>query len=63
MEQDKPIYKAMTLTELAQKYEVSNKTLYKWLKRKGLIKGKREGYLFTPQEVKKIYEAIGEPNK
>jgi uncharacterized protein YjcR len=63
MEQDKPICKAMTLTELANKYGVSNKTMYSWLKRKKIIKNKREGYLFTPKEIKEIYEAIGEPGE
>lgn len=62
MEENKPICKAMTLTELAQKYEISNKTMFSWLKRKGLIKSKRDGYLFTPKEVKNIYEALGYPD-
>ncbi|GAB4404064.1 MAG: hypothetical protein Fur0028_16470 [Bacteroidales bacterium] len=61
MEENKPICKAMTLTELAQRYGVSNKTLYSWLKRAHIIKNKREGYLFTPKEVKEIYDKLGEP--
>lgn len=59
MEENK--IKAMTLTELANKYGVSIKTMYNWLKRKKIIKNKREGYLFTPKEVKIIYEELGEP--
>lgn len=54
-------YKSMTLTQLSQLYRVSTKTLYKWLKRKGIIKNKREGYIFTPKEVKTIIEELGEP--
>jgi len=52
----------MTLTELAAKYGVSNKTMYSWLKRKKIIKNKREGYLFTPKEIRVIYEELGEPD-
>lgn len=63
MEENKPMVKAMTLTELARKYEVSNKTMFSWLKRKGIIKGKRDGYLFTPKEIKIIYEKLGEPEE
>lgn len=62
MEENKPVCKAMTLTELAAKYGVSNKTMYSWLKRKKIIKNKREGYLFTPKEIRIIYEELGEPD-
>ncbi len=62
MESDKKTdIKPMTLTELARKYGISNKTMLAWLKRKKLIKRRREGYLFTPLQIKQIYEALGEP--
>lgn len=62
MRENRPVYKAMTLKELAHKYEVSTKTMLKWLKRCGIVKDKRNGYLFTPKEIERIFDALGEPN-
>lgn len=53
--------KPLTLTQLAQMYNVSLPTMYKWLKRAGVLKNKRNGYLFTPKEVKEIFDKLGEP--
>jgi len=61
MEQNQKNIRTLTLTELAHLYNVSNKTMHQWLKRAGLIKNKRTGYLFTPKEVKEIFEKLGEP--
>ncbi len=54
--------KAMTLTQLAQQYKVCTKTLRKWLKPFSADIGTRQNtYIFTPEQVAKIYERIGEP--
>jgi len=51
----------LLLKHHARMYNVSNKTMHKWLKRAGLIKNKRNGYLFTPKEVQEIFDKLGEP--
>ena len=53
---------AMTLTQLALKYKVCTKTVKKWLQPFIDDIGRPEKtYLFTPEQVRKIYEKIGEP--
>lgn len=45
--------------ELANDYNVSRSTLYRWLKKSGLdFKGKK---ILTTGEVKKVYAKLGEP--
>lgn len=52
--------KAETITSLAQKYEVSRQTLYKWLKPISNALQKIEGCrTFTPAQVKMIYDHLG----
>lgn len=55
--------KSKTLKQLAQEYQVHPDTFKKWLVRaKLLAQGeKRKGYIFTPLEVKEIYEKLGDP--
>lgn len=60
-ESNKKNFKPLTLTQLAQMYNVSLPTMYKWLKRAGILKNKRNGYLFTPKEINEIFEKLGEP--
>jgi transposase len=54
--------KAMSKKELAAKYNVTNKTLYKWLepigKKIGLHPGKQT---FKPAHVKIIFQFLDEP--
>ena len=53
--------KAMNLKELAAFYEVSIYILRKWIKPHENKIGQREGFFFTPQQVKTIFEILGEP--
>ena len=52
--------KSKTRQELATEYAVSRKTIYNWLKEKGI---KLSGKLITPKELKQIYKAFGKPKK
>ena len=53
---------AMTKTQLALLYKVCPKTLAKWLKPFITEIGDLPGtYLFTPAQVKTIFDKIGEP--
>jgi transposase len=47
--------------ELAEKYNISVKTLNKWLKPFEKKIGKVNGYFFNPKQIKIIYECLGEP--
>ncbi len=58
---DKIKITAENISSLAAKYSVSNKTMKSWLVRANLYKPKSEGYLYTPKEVKKIYDHLGNP--
>lgn len=51
----------MSLSELANAYDVSNKIMKKWLDPHQKEIGKRVGFLYTPKQVKKIYECLGYP--
>jgi len=51
----------MSLSELANAYEVSNKTMRKWLKPYQQAIGERLGQLYTPKQVLQIYECLGYP--
>ncbi len=46
---------------LAGKYKVSTKTLEKWLKPIEKKVGEYSGRMFTPVQIKVIYEHLGEP--
>jgi len=63
MTDDKPIKpEAMTLTQLAVKYKVCAKTIKKWLADYSDEIGRpKHTYIFTPEQVRKIYERLGEP--
>ncbi len=58
---DTPKIQAQTLTALAAQYGVSYETMNKWLKKAKLLKEKGCGYIYTPKEVKAIYEHLGNP--
>ena len=51
----------MSLSELANAYDVSNKIMKKWLNPHQTTIGKREGLLYTPKQVSKIYDCLGYP--
>jgi len=53
--------RAMSKKELCEKYKVSSDTLRKWLKKWGGLPGDSRQKIFTPAQVKQIYENIGEP--
>jgi predicted site-specific integrase-resolvase len=56
----KPV--AMTKKQLAQQYNVSVRTLRKWLNPFiEEIGTPQKTYIYTPEQVKKIYEKVGEP--
>jgi hypothetical protein len=53
---------AMTKTQLAARYKVCTRTLNKWIKPFMSEIGELEKtYIFTPEQVRKIYEKLGEP--
>ncbi len=52
---------AQGLTELANTYGVSNRTMKKWLAPHQHLIGPRNGLLYTPKQVRQIYECLGEP--
>jgi len=56
-------YEAQTLKQLATNYKIGTATMRKWLiSINVMIKGeKRKSYIFTPAEVKTIYNKLGEP--
>lgn len=61
MENEKPKITAQNLSSLASLYNVSRKTMKFWLKKANLYKDRSQGYLYTPKEVSKIYEHLGNP--
>lgn len=60
---DEPIKpEAMNLTQLANQYKVCPKTFKKWIKPFMDEIQKAEGtYIFTPDQVQKIYKRLGTP--
>lgn len=50
--------KAMSLKQIAQKYEIGSKTAKKWI---SLIKPeiKPDGYFYNPKQLRKIFEHLG----
>lgn len=52
---------AMTLRQLASKYKVSSRTLTRWIEKHRDYIGERVGYTYTPEQVRKIFERIGQP--
>lgn len=54
---------AKTIGQLANEYQVSDSTMRKWLRTAKLYKPFSEGTIYTPLEVKKIYEHFGTPYK
>ncbi len=61
MNENTPKIMAQSLTSLAQQYAVSTDTMRKWLLKAKLIKKEGEGYIYTPKEVRAIYEHLGTP--
>lgn len=60
----KPIeIKAYSISELARIYEVSNKTMNRWMKPHIKIIGKREGRYYTARQVRIIFTELGLPGK
>lgn len=53
--------KAYTMQELAQLYQVNDRTIRRWLKPFRQEIGKREGHFFTLKQIRIIFEKIGEP--
>ena len=53
--------KPYTVLELARMYEVSDRTLKKWLKPFEEEVGKKNGYFYTIAQVKIIFEKLGMP--
>lgn len=51
----------MSLSELANVYGVSVKVMRNWLKPHGDTIGVRVGMFYTPKQVSKIFECLGEP--
>ncbi len=60
MSKEKKI-KAKTISVLANEYGVHISTMNKWLRIAGLLKPKSEGRIYTPKEIKKIYDHLGDP--
>ncbi|SMD37643.1 hypothetical protein SAMN04488029_3387 [Reichenbachiella faecimaris] len=58
---DEIIATPMSLSELANAYDISNKIMKKWLAPYQKEIGKRVGILYTPKQVMKIYECLGYP--
>ena len=56
-----PIYKAATKKILASSYNISVKTFNKWLIPINSALGEQTTNIFTPNQVKKIVEFLGEP--
>lgn len=61
MDDEKVVFKPMTVSGLASTYDVSWKTMQKWLKTFEKKIGKRTGNLYSPRQVKKIYDLFGNP--
>ena len=59
MNTNQPKITTENLTSLASKYNVNYKTMRKWLVLADLLK--TSGTIYTPKEVKKIYEHLGYP--
>ncbi|WP_133994039.1 hypothetical protein [Dinghuibacter silviterrae] len=53
--------KSYNLKGLAELYEVSPKTMTRWLIPHKKSIGKRTGYLYTPRQVRVIFEKLGDP--
>lgn len=51
----------MGITELAHAYCVSNKTMRNWLKPHSEQIGERIGLLYTPKQIRAIYDCLGLP--
>jgi len=51
----------MSLSELADAYQVSNKVMKKWLSPHESLIGQRVGLLCNPKQVLIIYECLGYP--
>lgn len=53
--------KVLTKGELANLYGVHTKTLMKWLKEIPDFKNRVNGRIFTPKQVEKIFNHLGNP--
>jgi predicted site-specific integrase-resolvase len=58
---EKMSYKPRTKKELAEMYGIDIKTLNKWLLKIGVIKFRKDGYIFNSSEIKTIISSFGEP--
>jgi hypothetical protein len=57
----KPIVRVYTISELADSYKVSTKTIKTWLKPHAQEIGPRRGRYYTLLQVRTIFEKIGLP--
>ena len=56
----KIVVKTYNLKQLCALYQVSRPTMRRWLRQIG-FKFPRKNYVFTPKEVRYIFEQLGEP--
>lgn len=55
--------KPYNLTELAQIYGVTNRTMKNWIIRHNEAVGEKEGRLYTVLQIKIIFQKLGLPGK
>ncbi len=58
---DKIKITAQNLSSLSALYGVSRNSMREWLRKANLLHTKEQGYLYTPKEVKAIFEHLGYP--
>lgn len=58
---DEKHIQAMTIAELATKYNVCRTTLRNWIKPFEAEIGERVGRIYTPKQIRIIIEKLGEP--
>jgi hypothetical protein len=56
------IKECLTKSQLANQYNVSRKTMSKWLEKLGSIGKPFNGYFFTPRQVNEIYQKLDSPD-
>jgi len=61
MDNAEPKIRAMSKTELANAYQVSIKTFSRWIQPFKEEIGKYLGRAYTPKQVRKIFNLLGEP--
>lgn len=55
--------KSYNLTELANLYEETPRTIKNWLKPHKEIIGEKQGQKYSPKQVEKIFQILGLPKK